>query len=181
MLDRGLVISTFGNASLRTHEGMLITPTSLDYRTTSPDDIVAMDLDGNRIAGVRDPSSEFRLHLAIYRARPDVRAIVHVHTLSAIAFALVSDALPPLTEEAVHFTGSVRVSPYVEAGTDELGSAAVGALGSDGRAIIMRGHGVVAIGDTLDEALTRCEIAERGAAIYMAARGAGWDGRWTST
>lgn len=173
-----LVVGSFGNVSFRKEDRILITPTSLDYEHMTSEDVVTLDLDGRTIDGSREASSEYRMHVAIYRARPDIRAIVHTHSLYAIAFGFAGSKLPTLTEEAIHVTGSVKVAPYAETGTDALAQNAASYLGRDGKAVILQGHGAVGIGGNLDEAMLRCRVVERTAKIYMTARGAGWDGRW---
>lgn len=176
MLELDLVVGSFGNASCRKANQILITPTSLDYTKMQPEDIVTIDLDGRKIAGTREPSSEFRMHLAIYRFRPDVQAIVHTHSLYAIAFSLARNELPMLTEELTHVVGSVPVSGYAKAGTEELAKAAASSLGQEAKAVILGRHGVVGVGNTPEEALLRCKIVERGAKIYLASRSLGWKG-----
>jgi L-ribulose-5-phosphate 4-epimerase len=178
MQKLNLVVGSFGNVSCRKENRILITPTSLDYDRMIPQDIVTLDLDGRMLDGSRKASSEYRMHVAIYGARPDIEAIVHTHSLYAIAFGLIGSKLPMFTEEAIHVTGPVKVAPYAETGTDALARNAASYLGHDGKAVILQGHGVVGIGRDLDEAMLRCRIVERTAKIYMTARGAGWDDRW---
>jgi L-fuculose-phosphate aldolase len=174
MLEQGLVCGSFGNISCCDGDAILITPTSLDYTLMAPADVVKIDLDGKVLEGDRVPSSEFRLHLAIYHAREEVRAIVHTHSPNAIAFSLARESLPPLSEELSYVTGPVSVSPYRPAGTQELADEAVRTLGTTGKAIILQRHGVVGVGKTLEEAFLQCEIVERGVTIYLASCGLGW-------
>jgi L-fuculose-phosphate aldolase len=115
-----------------------------------PDDLVALDLDGAAPAGPRAPSSEWRVHAAIYRARPDVRAIVHTHSPEATAWAHRAE---PLDDR-------VRTAAWAETGTVQLGVNAVEALG-DRDAVLLARHGVVGVGASLADALAVCEEVER--------------------
>ncbi|MFQ6117384.1 MAG: class II aldolase/adducin family protein [Candidatus Bipolaricaulia bacterium] len=173
MAALGLVVGSFGNVSCRLADKILITPTGLDYSAMEPMDIVTLDLEGERLVGQREPSSEFRLHLALYRARADARAVVHTHSVHAIALSLVADELPPLSEELEHGVGgTVPVAPYAPAGTEELGrGAATTLLLGESRGLILARHGVVGLGRDLDEALLICQLVERNARVYLLAKG----------
>jgi len=168
-----LVVGSFGNVSCRLADKILITPTGLAYSAMEPTDIVTLDLNGRRLAGQREPSSEFRLHLALYRARADAGAIVHTHSVHAIALSLVAEELPPLTEELEHGVGGpVPVAPYAPAGSQELADQAAKRLaGVKGKALILARHGVVGLGRGLDEALSICQLVERNAKVYLLAKG----------
>ncbi len=145
LLDRGLVVGTQGNVSARAGDAILITPSELPYDTMSDDDIVVLGASGGR----RPPSSEWRVHAAIYAARPDVHAIVHTHSPAATRWAHGERDLSPAICTAV----------WAETGTAELGAHAVAALG-DRRAVLLARHGVVGVGASLDEALAVCEDVE---------------------
>lgn len=174
MVKLDLVVGSFGNVSCRLADKILITPTGLDYFVMEPADIVTLGLEGKRLAGQLEPSSEFRLHLALYRARADARAIVHTHSVHAIALSLVADELPPLTEELEHVLGGpVPVAPYAPAGTQELAKQAATTLLLKGKSkgLILARHGVVSLGRDLDEALLVCHLIERNAKVYLLAKG----------
>lgn len=147
----GLVRGTQGNLSARDEAGRVaITPAGMAYETLEPDDLVVLDPRGSVLDGSNAPSSERRVHLAIYGARDDVRAIVHTHSPRAVRWSDLGEPLP--------FNGlAVPSAAYAPTGTDELAANAVGALG-DGQAVLLSGHGVVAVGATLDAAR---EVAER--------------------
>ena len=146
-VERGLVTGTQGNVSVRDADRILITPTALPYDAMGEEDVVVFGEDNKR-----PPSTEWRVHAAIYAARPDVGAIVHTHSPAATAHAQ-GDA--PL--------GDVRVAEFAETGTAELGDYAVAALEARGAVLLAR-HGVVAVGATLGEALERATDVERRAA-----------------
>lgn len=169
MAELGLVIGSFGNVSCRRGEEILITPTSLDYFRMSPEDLVTLNLEGKRLSGERDPSSEYRLHVAIYAVRSEAQAIVHTHSTHAHALGMVADELPIVTEEMeILVKGPVRVAPYVEAGTEKLADQAADILkNAPSKALILARHGVVGIGAALDEALLVCWLVERAAQIHL--------------
>jgi len=110
------------------------------------------------------------MHVAIYRARPDVRAVMHTHSVYASALAVAGEPLPPLIDEMVIVLGdSIQVSDYAFPATEELGEAVVAALGERNAALI-RNHGLVGVGSSLAEALHVCQLAEHIAHIYAAAK-----------
>lgn len=172
MAELGLVLGSYGNVSCRQNERILITPTGLDYFLMEPEDIVTLDLTGKKLLGRREPSSEFRMHLAIYRAREDARAIVHAHGVHALALSLTAPELPPITEEMEHgLGGPVPVAPYAPAGARALADQAAVILQRTGsRALILARHGIVSLGESLEEALFVCRLVERSAQIYLLAR-----------
>lgn len=171
MAELGLVLGSYGNVSCRSGERILITPTKLDYFAMEPEDIVALDLEGRKLVGKREPSSEFRLHLAIYRAREDVQAVVHAHGVYALALSLTAPELPSLTEEMEHgLGGPVQVAPYAPAGSQVLADRAAELLRKGGKALILARHGLVGLGKDLEEALFVCQLVERAAQIYLLAR-----------
>jgi L-fuculose-phosphate aldolase len=168
MLERGLVAGTWGNVSLRAGKGLVaVTPSGRDYRRLRPDDIVIVDMLGNKVAGALTPSTEVPLHLAIYAARPDIGAIVHTHSIFASACAAARRALPPVIEDLVQLAGgAIEVAAYALPGTRELADNAVAALG-DRQAVLLANHGAVGCGRTPAEALLACELVEKGAQIYI--------------
>lgn len=168
MLDAGLVVSSLGNVSARDPQQpnvIYITPTGLLYTHLLPEDVVTIDLEGQRVAGGHAPSSEWRLHTAIYRARSEINAVVHAHGTYAQAWSFLESPLPALTEELWLFAGGdVRVAPYATSGTQELADRAAEAL-RDRRAALLARHGIVAVGAAPEEALTLCQIVERQAQV----------------
>ncbi len=171
MAELGLVVGSFGNVSCRQGDQVLITPTGLDYSAMEPEDIVTLSLEGRKLAGSREPSSEFRLHLALYRARPDAKAIVHTHGVHAIALSLRTEELPAFTEELKHGVGgAVLIAPYAPAGSQELADRAAELLSNTrAKGLILARHGAVGLGRDLEEALLICQLIERGAQIYLLA------------
>ncbi len=167
----GMFAGTSGNLSvyLREEGVMAITPGSVSYETMTPDQVVVMTLDGEVIAGVR-PSSEWRMHAQMYKAREDVNAIVHTHSPYATSFAVVSEEIPIILIEMVPFLGgSVSVAKFAVPGTDDVGIEAAKAIGRK-KACLLENHGVLAVGKNLDAAHTSAVYAEDAAKIYFFAR-----------
>jgi ribulose-5-phosphate 4-epimerase/fuculose-1-phosphate aldolase len=149
MLRLGLVEATWGNVSARDGERLLITPSALPYTEMEEADLVALGLDGEVLAGEREPSSERLVHLAVYARRPDVRALVHTHSPCATAWSYLDEPLD-----------DVPATPFAASGSQEIADAAAAALG-DGDAVLLGRHGVLAAGASPAEALATCVEVER--------------------
>jgi L-fuculose-phosphate aldolase len=141
-----------GNVSARARGGFLVTPSGLAYEKTRPADIVFVDPSG-KASGRREPSSEWRFHHDIYRARPDCGAIVHTHSSFAVTLACLGMEVPAFHYMvAVAGGNSIRCAPYATLGTQALSDRAVTAL--EGRkACLLANHGAIALGTDLDAAL----------------------------
>ena len=148
----GINQGTSGNISLRQGHGMLITPTSVPYDAMRPEQIVFMKLDGNPEAGQR-PSSEWRFHRDILKARPEVNAVVHAHPPYATILAIMGREIPPLHYMVACAGGdTIRCAPYATFGTEELSRHAVAAL-EDRSACLLAHHGMIAVGASLAKAM----------------------------
>lgn len=170
MLRLGLVSGTSGNVSARDGDSVLITPAARPYEQMTEDDLVAIDPGGEPIEGDGEPSSEWRVHLAIYAARPDAGAIVHTHSVHATAWSFTGEPLDTGTEELGAVAGgAVLTAPFAPTGTDEIAAAAVDALGDRG-AVLLGRHGVVGVGSTAAEALATCVVVERQAQVALLLR-----------
>jgi L-fuculose-phosphate aldolase len=148
----GINQGTSGNISLRHGEGMLVTPTSTPYEAMQPEHIVYMHLDGNHDPAQR-PSSEWRFHRDILKARPEVQAIVHAHPPYSTMLAIMGMEIPPVHYMvAVAGGDTIRCAPYATFGTQELSEHAARAL--EGRtACLLAHHGMIAVGPSLPKAL----------------------------
>ncbi|KAA2234407.1 class II aldolase/adducin family protein [Salinarimonas soli] len=167
-MDRaGFAPSKSGNVSARYEDGLLITPSGLPYAATTPGDLVALELDGRVRGGGRRPSSEWPFHTAIYRARPDARAIVHTHSPRATALSCARRPLPAFHYMIALCGGAdVRCADYATFGTDALADNAVRAL--EGRkAALLANHGVIALGASLEGAYTVAAEVENLAGQYL--------------
>ncbi|MDD4601946.1 L-fuculose phosphate aldolase [bioreactor metagenome] len=169
LLEKGLVAGTWGNISARLPaiDRIAVTPSGRNYRDLEDSDIVLTDLEGNVIAGQLKPSSELKMHLEIYKARSDVMAIIHTHSIFASSCAVANTSIPPIIEDLVQLIGgSVDVAKYALPGTNELAKNVVAALGDKGAALLCN-HGVVCCGGNLCEAFLGCELVERAAQMYI--------------
>jgi L-fuculose-phosphate aldolase len=174
--DAGLVPNKSGNVSCRSAAGFLITPAGVPYRDLTPDDIVELPLEGMPPTAGPRPSSEWRMHAAIYAGRPDAAAIVHTHSPRATALACAGRGIPPFHYMIALAGGDIRCMPYATFGTAELAETAV--RGLDGRrATLLGNHGVIAIGSSLKEAHAVAVEVENLASEYLAMLSAGLEPR----
>ncbi|MBZ9813535.1 L-fuculose-phosphate aldolase [Mesorhizobium sp. CA7] len=148
----GINQGTSGNISRRHGEGMLISPTSTPYDTLQPEDIVLMGWDGE-VDGRLPPSSEWRFHLDIMKARPEVNAVVHAHPTYCTTIAIMGRKIPAIHYMVAVAGGSdIRCAPYATFGTAELSAHAVEAL-RDRKACLLAQHGMIAVGSSLAQAM----------------------------
>ncbi|MBL6456508.1 class II aldolase/adducin family protein [Belnapia sp. T6] len=169
----GFMPSKSGNLSCRTERGCLITPAGLPYAETGPEDLVEVAPDGSVLGGHRRPSSEWRLHMAIYAARPEAGAVVHTHSPFATALSCARQPIPPFHYMIALAGGAdIRCSAYATFGTAALAEATIAAL-EGRRAALLANHGAVAIGKSLAGAQTLAMEVENLARQYLALRAAG--------
>ncbi len=173
MIRREYVVGTAGNVSVRVklpngQDAFLVTPSSVKYDEIDIEDIVLIDSSGDTIIGRRNPTSEKRVHLAIYRAREDIKAIVHSHAPYSTALSIARMPIGPIVDEVIPFIGGCEVAEFGMAGTDELADNAVAALGEN-LAVFIANHGNVACGSNLDQAWTVCQQVEMAAKIQYRA------------
>lgn len=172
LLRRGLTVYTAGNVSVRTEDntGFLIKPGSLPYPDIQPEDLVVVDWNGGVISGPRPPSIEHNLHRLIYLSRPDVGAIVHTHSQHAttLAASKMRCGIPSVLGEVWGYLGGpIELAEYAPPGTQQLAENAVRCLGKGRRAILLKNHGAVAVGDNLEQALDFAEIVEKSAESFI--------------
>ena len=170
---RGFMPAKSGNLSCRTPGGFLITPSGLPYAEMVPGNLVEVALSGTVLNGNRRPSSEWRLHAAVYAARPEAAAVVHTHSPMATALSCAREGIPPFHYMIALAGGhDVRCAPYATFGTEALAVNCVAAL-EGRRAALLANHGVVAFGTTLAAAQVLAEEVENLARQYLALRAAG--------
>ncbi len=168
MSREGLSPGRSGNVSARTAGGMLITPTGTAYEALQEDAIVLVDDNGETPPGSLKPSSEWQMHLAVYKAKPDVGAIVHCHSINATALACVGKPIPAFHYMVAIAGGTdIPLAPYATFGTVELADAVVLAL-TGRKAALLAHHGQIACGLDLAAALDLAREVETLAGQYVA-------------
>jgi L-fuculose-phosphate aldolase len=174
MLEKGLVVGTSGNVSLRLppengRELLAVTPTSRYYDRLGIDDIQVVDFEVEPVEGDLPPSVETMLHIGIYRARQSVNAVIHTHSVYASALSVMGTDIPPILEDQVVFIGGqIKLSKHAPPGSEELAGNVIAAL-EDRNAVLLPNHGAIGVGRTLREAFTVCELTEKTAKIYYLA------------
>jgi L-fuculose-phosphate aldolase len=168
---KGLVQRGEGNVSVR-HPGrdeFYVTPTFNDYANMTTSDVVHLNMAGEQLGGLKRASSEYRLHIAIYRARPRVGAVIHTHSNYATMLAVARMDLPILLEEMVVWVGGpVRCTAFGEANTEVIADRALETLG-DTNALLLANHGVMVCGRSLEHAVKTAELVEKMAFIFKGA------------
>lgn len=174
--ELGLVAGASGNVSARVPgqpDLFAVTPSRIPWSRLAAEDVLVVDFEVEPVAGEGVPSSESLAHLAVYRSREDVGAVVHTHSVHASAFAVAGKEIPPVLDEQVVLVGGpVAVAEYGMAGSEDLARRAVAALG-ERNAVLLRHHGLLACGRDLDEALAAAELVERVAHVYLLSLGLG--------
>ncbi|GCD38623.1 aldolase [Streptomyces chrestomyceticus JCM 4735] len=163
----GLVVGTSGNVSVRVGDLVLVTPSGVRYDRLGPGDLTAVDLEGRQARGTLRPTSELPMHLAVYRAT-GATAVVHTHAVHATAVSTLVTELPPVHYMTAALGGPVRVAPYALYGTEELAGNMLAAL-RDRTGCLLRNHGTIVYGDTLDEAYDRTAQLEWMCRVWLAA------------
>jgi len=171
MITCGLVEGTAGNVSARLPDGnVVLTPSSIDYKTMTLDDLVVTDIDGNVIAGNRVPTTEKSLHLACLRKHRDIGAVMHCHAMFATMFAIVRQPIPCVIEEFdVYVGGDVPVADYQMTGSDALAEEVSNRIADRG-AVLMANHGLLCVGKNPVDVLKVARLVERTAQIIWGAR-----------
>jgi L-fuculose-phosphate aldolase len=173
MANLGLVKGRSGNLSVRYKGGVLITASGIAYDKLSPSQIIEIDLSGNKKSGLGSPSSEWRMHAAIYKARDDVAAIVHTHSAYATAIAIARKSLPIVHDEGrILFGQDIPVADHAAPGSQELAIAVVGALGK-GKAALLARHGAVVVEHNIAEGLFLAEKLEEMAKLFWLSQAIG--------
>ncbi len=170
----GLTTTSGGNLSVRGQQGeVVITPAGTDKGRMSHEEVVCLSPDGSIIGSGR-PSSEYPLHLELYRARPDLGAVIHAHPPALTSFSIVG-RVPDTTvlRSAAALCGTVGYAPYMLPGTSDLAAIVAARFREGSDAVIMQNHAVVVAGKSLEEALIRLEVLENCAMAIQAAAALG--------
>lgn len=174
LVTADLTSGTGGNLSIYDRESgyVAVTPSGMDYFDIEPEDIVVTDINGKKIDGDRKPTSELSFHLAIYKHRDDINAIVHTHSSFATTVACLGMELPAV-HYMVAFSGNkVPLAPYATFGTDELADNIINSIG-DYNAVLLANHGLVTASGNLPTAFAAAEEIEFTARIFIQAKSVG--------
>jgi L-fuculose-phosphate aldolase len=157
-----------GNLSVRLEGGhVLTTPTGISKGFLRPEHMVIVDLDGRKLDGVLQPSSEIQMHLTIYKQRPDIEAVVHAHPCIATGLGCAGmNISEPICSELVLTLGTIPLAPYAMPGSPALSDALLPFVANH-EAILMQNHGVVSYGSTLAQAYLNMETVEHTARIML--------------
>lgn len=172
LYERRILASIEGNMSVRLPDDRIVaTPSGINKGFMEPADMVVTDLEGipeEPEAGGK-PSSEIRMHLAIYRVRPDLKAIVHAHPTVATGYAVAGRQLPAaVLAEIVATLGCIPIAPYGTPSTDELAEAVIGPI-RNYDALLLANHGALTAGDSLQQAEERMYQLEHFAEVSLVA------------
>lgn len=170
--DKGWLSGTGGNVSMRIpgEAAMAITPSNMDYRKMTAQDVCVVGWSLNPLAGERKPSVESGMHAGVYQARQDVGVVIHTHQPYASAIALLAKPIPALFDEQARFLGrSVEIIPYAISGTGWLKGNVMRKIQSGGNAYILENHGALCFGPTIARAAFNVELLEKCAITYLLA------------
>ena len=167
---KALVENGEGNVSVRVNKNeILITPSSNRYEDLTPDAIVHLDLEGNPINSKSIPSTETKMHLAVYKSRPKVKCVIHDHSTHVSMLSIIRKGIPVIMEQQIIFLGGkIECSEITEAHTEEMGPSALKALGINNAAILAN-HGAIVCGKSVEHAVRFAVILEKLAKIYWGA------------
>lgn len=174
LYDRGLAHGSAGNISVKLSDGWLMTPTNSSMGWLDPARISKLDAQGNHVSGDK-PSKETFLHVCMYRERANCGAVVHLHSLHAVAVSCLDgvnadDVFPPITAYAVMQVGRLALVPYHPPG-DEALAGAVRKVAGKHHAVLLANHGPVVAGSSLDAAVNAIEELEQTARLYLLLQG----------
>ncbi|MFO8017212.1 MAG: class II aldolase/adducin family protein [Promethearchaeia archaeon] len=171
LFEKGVVENNEGNISVRygRKEELFITPTANNYQKCTPEEIVHMDFDGTALSKGKLPSTESKLHVDLYEARRKAKCVIHTHSRYATILSVVHKSIPIIMEEQIiYLGGSIDMAPYGEAHTENIGEAALQALGKKNAALLAN-HGVVVCGKSVANAVKAAELVEKLAQVYWGA------------
>jgi ribulose-5-phosphate 4-epimerase/fuculose-1-phosphate aldolase len=172
--ERGYAYGSTGNLSVRLNDRIWITPTGKSLKSLTPEQLSSVDLSGNGLNEIR-ASKELPFHQAIYRKRAEIAAVVHLHSPWATALACLEEIdparpVPPLTPYFFMRVAPLAVLPYYRPGSPELATAVAEAAPSH-NCMLLRNHGLICAGRTIDEATDRAEELEQTARLHFTLRG----------
>ncbi|MBB6284699.1 class II aldolase/adducin family protein [Geobacillus subterraneus] len=168
VVQAGLVVGAGGNLSIREGDIMYISPSGFDLQEIEDHQWVRVEISTGKILGDLKPSSEVLMHLACFRKRPDIRAILHAHPTYSVAVSSTGNMIPPLFPDFPAMVHNVSYLDYVIPTTEILANAVADVI-SDSDVVVMRNHGVLTVGKTMKEAYFYMQLTEESAKVYVIA------------
>ncbi len=165
-------IVEYGKKLNREKELMCISPSGIDYFKITPEDVVVLDLDGNKVDGTKEPSSEFEMHRIFYANRDDINAMIHTHTMYSTTIACLNWSLPPVHYMLALAGKDVRCAQYATYGTQELADNAFEGM-RDRNAVLLANHGLLVGAKDIANAFNTTEEVEYCAELYYRAKSIG--------
>lgn len=168
----GLVAYTSGNVSVRVNEHVIIKPSGVPYSLLKPEDYVVVDLEGKVVEGDKKPSVDTATHLYLYKNLDWARSIIHTHSTFATVWAVMERSIPVFcTAHADVFGEEIPLTEYAPVGSEAIGKAVLNVIGKSGT-VLLRKHGVMVVGSSLDDAIKKAIFLEEVAKIaYFAQLG----------
>jgi L-fuculose-phosphate aldolase len=172
--NKGFAAANDGNISYRASENEVVcTPTMISKGFMKPDDLCVVDMDGKQVSGRRKRTSEIMLHLAIMKARPEIKSVVHCHPPHATAFGIAREPVPQcVLPEVEIFLGDVPITKYAIPGGQEFADTILPFV-SKTNVIILANHGTVSYGETVEKAYWWTEVLDAYCRMLMLSRGLG--------
>jgi L-ribulose-5-phosphate 4-epimerase len=166
----GYFVGTWGNVSVRVPEGLIVTPSKVQYNVIQTSDFVVVSKDGTVVEGHRLPSSETEIHRLLLNKKSNVGAIIHSHSPFATAVSCLHRSIPPFVEDLVQIIGGqVNCTRYVPAGQHKRIAEEVASTIGEENAVLLANHGVICCGRDLEEAFVACQILEKAALMMLTA------------
>ena len=177
LVERGYTCATGGNISalVEGEKTFVITPSGREYDTMTKDDLCVVDMEGKLVEGKYKPSFETPVHRLFFVNRPDVKAVIHMHSKFAMAAASLEgmDGIPPFCFEMLaYFGGPIPFAPFMMSGNLEFAEVVQEKIGKS-MGIVLGNHGAIGVGATMKEAMTKCDLIERSCEGYLMILSAG--------
>jgi len=171
-----LVVFSGGNVSMRMADGnFLVTPSAMEYDSMLPEDIVLVDAEGNTIEGSRRPTSDLRAILYIFQHMPEANVVLHTHQTKAVAVSLIADRLPAISTTMVdELYVEVPVAPFTISSDIGMGVSVI-EYAKKSLAVILKQHGAITFGKSLEQALSAAVYLEETCQLYLSVLATGRD------
>lgn len=169
--DKGLVNAFEGNVSIKRGDWLYITPSGKSKATLTPEMICVIDEKGNQVSGIYEPSSELKMHKAVYKMRDNIGGIVHAHPVFLTAYAMCGKSLESKAHaEMIWDHKKIEVAPYGRPGSDEIYAGVKPILDKGRDVLLLANHGVLSVGESVFAALNKLESVENAAKILTVAK-----------